>query len=88
VGTHQKIIFFIRSLDLVSLVKLRCDERFTHEFTAYSCVFKVIILVWVNQRNFLENATACSKRMRKTLVETQLKETEKFVFNPFFDLEF
>jgi len=34
--------------------------------------FKVITLVWANQRNFFENATTCSKRMRKTLVATQL----------------
>jgi len=29
--------------------KLRCDERFTHAFTACGCVFKVITLVWANQ---------------------------------------
>jgi len=47
-------------------LKLRCDERFTHGFTACGCVFQVIILVWVNQRNFFENATARIKRMGKT----------------------
>jgi hypothetical protein len=55
-------------------VKLRCDERFTHAFTACGCVFKEITLVGANQGNYFENATACSKRMRKTLVTTQLKE--------------
>ncbi len=55
------------------LVKLRCDERFTHAFTAYGCVFKEITLVGSNQGNYFENATACSKRMRKTTVATQLQ---------------
>jgi len=55
-------------------LKLRCDSRFQHAFAACSCVFKVITLVWANQRNYFENATTCSKRMRKTLVATQLKE--------------
>jgi len=41
-------------------------------FGKCSCVFRVITLVWANQRNFFENATTCSKRMRKTLVATQL----------------
>jgi len=57
-------------------LKLSCDERFTHAFTACGCVFKEITLVWVNPRNFFENATVCSKRMRKTLVATQLKRTK------------
>jgi len=47
--------------------------RFQSAFTACSCVFKVITLVWANQRNFFENATTCSKRMRKTLNAMQLK---------------
>jgi len=54
-------------------IKLSCDSRFQRAFTACSCVFKVITLVWVNQRNFFKNATTCSKRIRKTLVATQLK---------------
>ncbi len=54
-------------------VKLRCDERFTHVFTACVCGFKVIALVWANQGNYFENATACSKRTMKTTVATQLK---------------
>jgi len=62
---------FLISIDIQ--VKLRCDERFQNAFTACSCVFKVITLVWANQRNFFENTTTCSKRMWKTLVATQLK---------------
>jgi len=61
-------------------LKLSCDSRFQRAFTAYSCVFKVITLVWSNQRNFFENATTCSKRMRKTLVATQLKGTFRTFF--------
>jgi len=38
-------------------LKLSCDSRFQRAFTACSCVFKVIALVWANQRNFFENAT-------------------------------
>jgi len=60
-------------------LKLSCDERFTHAFTECGSVFKVITLVWVNQRNLNENVTACSKRMRKTLVATQLKTLASFV---------
>ncbi len=57
-------------------VKLRCDTRFQHAFTACSCVFKVITMVWANQRNSFENTTAaCSKRTLKTTVATQLKLT-------------
>jgi len=56
-----------------SLLKLHCDERFTHAFTACGSVFKVITLVGSNQGNYFENATTCSKRMRKMLVATQLK---------------
>jgi len=52
--------------------KLRCDERFTHSFNACGCVFKEITLVGSNQGNFFENAFACSKRMLKTTVATQL----------------
>ncbi len=54
-------------------VKLRCDDRFTHAFTACSCVFKVIKLVGSNQPDYFENASACSKRTLKTTVATQLK---------------
>jgi len=39
----------------------------------YYCIEKN--MVWANQRNFFENATTCSKRMRKTLVATQLNLT-------------
>ncbi len=54
-------------------LKLRCDDRFTHAFTACVCVFKEITLVGSNQGNYFENATACSKRTLKTTVATQLK---------------
>jgi len=54
-------------------LKLSCDSRFQHAFTACVCVFKVITLVGSNQRNYLENATTCSKRTLKTTVATQLK---------------
>ncbi len=54
-------------------LKVRCDSHFQRAFTAYGCVFKEITLVDPNQSNFFENAIACSKRMRKTLVATQLK---------------
>jgi len=49
-----------------NFVKLHCDERFTHVFTACGCVFKEITLVDSNQGNYFENATACSKHVRKT----------------------
>jgi len=40
---------------------------------AILCLIKVITLIGSNKGNYFENATACSKRMRKTLVATQLK---------------
>jgi hypothetical protein len=43
-----------------------------HAFTARGCIFKEITLVGSNQRNYLENATSCSKRSMKTRVATQL----------------
>jgi len=55
-----------------STLKLRCDECFTHAFTACGCVFREITLVGSNQGNYFENATACSKRTLKTTVATQL----------------
>ncbi len=54
-------------------IKLRCDEHFTHAFTARSCVFKVILLVGSNQDNKFEIATACSKRTLKTTDATLIK---------------
>ncbi len=54
-------------LPVYQALRLSCDSRFQRAFTTCSCVFKA------NQRNFFENATTCSKRMRKTLVATQLK---------------
>jgi len=62
----NRILYF--SSDFISSLKLRCDERFTHAFTACGCVFKEITLVGSNQGNFFENATACSKRTLKTTV--------------------
>jgi len=53
-------------------LKLRCDTRFQRAFTACVCVFKVITLVWANQRNYFENATVCSICTLKTRVATQL----------------
>jgi len=53
-------------------VKLRCDERLMHGFTACGCVFKEITWVGSNQGNYFENVTACSKRTMKTTVATQL----------------
>jgi len=67
-------------------LNLRCDKRFTHVFTAYGCVFKEITLVESNQGNYFENVTACSKRMRKTLVATQLYIIFLFPRDIFFSL--
>jgi hypothetical protein len=36
-------------------IKLSCDSRFQHVFTACSCDFKVITLVGSNQDNYFEN---------------------------------
>ncbi len=58
------------------MLKLRCDERFTHAFTAFDCVFKEITLVSSNQGNYFENATECSKRTLKTTAATQLYSTQ------------
>jgi len=65
---------------LQDILKLRCDSRFQRAFIACSCVFKVITLVWDNQGNFFENATACNKRTLKTTVATQLKNVLKTFF--------
>jgi len=49
-------------------------------------VFKEITLVGLNQGNYFENATACSKRTLKTTVTTQLHLQSFFnssVFQPF-----
>jgi len=78
---HQQLIAASRlhkgNRRLVSIfIKLRCDERFTHAFTACGCVFKEITLVGSNQGNYIENATECKKRMLKTTVATQLKLVE------------
>ncbi len=62
-------------------IKLGCDERFTHAFTAGGCVFKEITLVGSNQGTYFENVTACSKRTLKTTVATQLKTLEGIEIN-------
>ncbi len=66
-------------LNIFLFIKLHCDTRFQSAFTACSCVFKVIALVWTNQRNHFENATTCSKRMLKTTVATQLQSNNFFI---------
>jgi len=53
------------------VIKLSCDERFTHAFIAFGCVFKEITLVGFFG-NYFENATACSKRTLKTTVAAHL----------------
>ncbi len=71
--------YFPDTLSLISYyvvvifkLKLRCDQRFRHAFTAYGCVFKEITLVGSNQDTYFENASACSKRTLKTTVASQL----------------
>jgi len=63
---------FIKGSEIFHHLNLRCDERFTHAFTACNYVLKEISLVGSNQGNYFENATACSKRTLKTTVATQL----------------
>jgi len=53
-------------------VKLRCDERFTHAFTACGCVFKEITLVGSNQGNYFENATRWLAQTKVITLKTQL----------------
>ncbi len=50
------ITFYSHSL--TTSLKLRCDTRFQRAFTSCSCVVKIITLVWANQGNYFENATA------------------------------
>ncbi len=65
-------------------LKLHCDTRFQRAFTACVCFFKVITLVWANQRNYFENVTAWTKRTLKTTVATQLKGTfQRFIVQMF-----
>jgi len=52
--------------------ELSCDSHFQHGFTACVCILKVNTLVWANQDSYFETANACSKRMLKTIVATQL----------------
>jgi hypothetical protein len=78
-SSNLEQLFFANSdLHDVFRLKLHCDERFTHAFSVCDCVFKEIMLVDSNQGNNLENTSACSKRICKTLVATQLY----VIFNP------
>ena len=52
--------------------KAHCHTRFQRAFAAWFCVFKEITLVCSNERNYFENANACSKRTLKTRVATRL----------------
>ena len=49
--------------------KARCHTRFQRAFTSCCRVFKEITLVGSNQRNYFENANACSKRTVITVLE-------------------
>ena len=51
-------------------LKARCNMRFRRAFTECCFVFKVITLFGYCQRNYFENATACSERTLKTCVAT------------------
>jgi len=99
--THKKTACAIPlplqvSCTYIWCIKLSCDSRFQRAFTPCSCVFKVITLVWANQGNYFENATACSKRTLKTTVATQLKspllnrcsEEHKSIFKSYYLLKF
>jgi len=59
---HFSMRYVLIKNPIETIIELHCDERFKHAFTACTCVFKEITLVWVNQRNFFENANACVKR--------------------------
>ncbi len=48
VRIKAKINHLLNALKWFSTLKLSCDSRFQRAFTACSCVFKVITLVWVN----------------------------------------
>jgi hypothetical protein len=61
-------------------LKMRCDERFSHAFTACGCVFEEITLVGSYQGNYFENATTCSNRTLKTTVATQLYKVFFYIF--------
>jgi hypothetical protein len=76
---RQKRLLVIALSFKNSHLKLSCDERFTHAFTACGCVFKEITLVGSNQGNYFENATTCSKRMLKTRVATQLNAQNRLL---------
>ncbi len=61
--------------------KLCCDSRFQRAFTACSCNFKVITLVWANQRNFFENDcrnTALMYQFSKSNLKLQFSKLKGF----------
>jgi len=82
-SNYLSVVSFINKLRLEKLktfvnfgpklyVKLRCDTRFQRSFTACGCIFKEITLLGLNQSNFYESTTTCSKSTLKTRVATQL----------------
>ncbi len=68
-----------RSHVQISKFKLRCDSRFQSVLTACVCVSELITLVDLNQRNFFENATACSKRTLKRLSQLSLSDKNQTI---------
>ncbi len=71
-GNWMCKLSFTKNVQFCRCLKLHCDESFTHAFTACVCVLKDMTLVVSNQGNYFENASACSNRMLKTTVATQL----------------
>ena len=59
-------------------LKARCHTRFHRAFTACCFVFTEITLVDPSQRNYCENANACSKRTLKTRVATRFFDRMRF----------
>jgi len=74
---RQRFFIKLHKIYVFLPLKLSCDSRFQRAFTACVCAFKVITLISSNQRNFFENANACSKRILKTTVATQLKDCSR-----------
>jgi len=79
--THKTFFTFLNLLFIIKRfneerykLKLCCNMRFQHVFTACGCVFKVITLFLSSQSNYFKNATTCSKITLRTRVATQLKK--------------
>jgi len=72
----NNVLQYIKNKHLKTAFKcgicIRSKAELRRSFSAYacSCVFKVI---FSDQGNYFENATACIKRTLKTTVATQLK---------------